>query len=103
MSRKTLLSVAAILLAASGLAYCFQVLPTDFLPQTAGDSQYGNVGLFQASSDREDCLRECRERFGLGWGPNDPLARAYARCVQDCEQQFWQDFDRRTKDLERKE
>ena len=89
MSRETLFSIAAILLAASGLAYCFQAHPAD-----------GNIGLFQ-SSEREDCLRECRERYGLVMGPNDPRANLYARCVQDCEQQFWQDFDRRTKDVER--
>lgn len=101
MSWKTLLLLAAaVLLALSGLAYCFQLHPEDFLPLAAVDSEYGNIGLFQ-SGEREDCLRDCRERFGLAWGPNDPRARAYARCVQDCEQQFWQDFDRRSKDLER--
>ncbi|MBI4964818.1 MAG: hypothetical protein HY913_16200 [Desulfomonile tiedjei] len=100
MKRETMFSATAILLALAGFAYCFQVRPADSPTQAAGGPQYGNIDLFQGASGRDDCLRDCRERYGVMFGPNDPRANLYARCVQECEQQFWQDFDRREKDLE---
>ncbi len=100
--KSSLLSAAAVLAIFSGLDYHLQAEPAEFLLGVGAESLPGNVDLHQDSFDRETCERDCREAYG-GWsgGPNDPRARLYARCIQNCEQQFWKDYDRRMRNLER--
>jgi hypothetical protein len=102
MNRKSLLlSAAAALLVFSGFEYHLQAQPVEF-PLWAGAESLRSTGVpLDAGSDREFCLQDCRQRFGpWGGGRDDPRGRLYARCVQDCENQFWQDYDRRMRDLE---
>jgi hypothetical protein len=102
-NRKSLLLLAAAVLAiSSGLGYHLQAQPVESLLGVGAESLSGSVDLYQDSFDRETCERDCREAYG-GWpgGSNDPRARLYARCIQDCERQFWQDYDRRMRNLER--
>ena len=103
MNRKSfLLSAAAVLAIFSGLDYHLQAQPAEFLLGVGAESLSGNVGLHQDSFDRETCLQDCRERYGpWAGGRDDPRGRLYAQCVQDCERQFWKDYDRRMRDLER--
>ncbi|MGO9571414.1 MAG: hypothetical protein ACLP5H_28145 [Desulfomonilaceae bacterium] len=103
MNRKTiLLSAAVILLVFSGLEYYLQAQSSEFPLGVTGESRYGRIDLLQGGFDRETCERDCREQYGVSFGPrDDPRARLYARCIQECERQFWKDFDSRTRDLER--
>jgi hypothetical protein len=53
-----------------------------------------------AQFDRDGCLRSCESLKPIGrgmgaWG-------AYQRCVADCERQFWDEFDEKVRDAERK-
>jgi hypothetical protein len=105
MNRKSLLlSAAAVLLVLSGLEHYLQAQPVEFRLRAGAESLRNNAELFDAGTDREFCLQDCRERFGpWAGGGDDPRGRLYARCVQDCENQFWQDYDRRMRDLEQEE
>ncbi len=52
----------------------------------------------QGDFDRDGCLRSCdwlKPRVGAGsWA-------AYSNCVAECERAFWDEFNRKEKDLER--
>jgi hypothetical protein len=97
-----LLSAAAVLAIFWGLDYHLQAQPAEFLLGVGAESLSGNVGLHQDSFDRETCEQDCRERYGgLGGARDDPRARLYGLCIQECERQFWKDYDRRMRNLER--
>jgi hypothetical protein len=103
MNRKTiLLSAVAVLLVLSGFEYYLQAQPVEFPLWAEAESLRSMAEPLDAGTDREFCLQDCRERFGpWGGGGDDPRGRLYARCVQDCERQFWQDYDRGMRDLEK--
>jgi hypothetical protein len=103
MTRKTLLTIAAtVLLSFSGFEYYLQAQSSEFPLGIGAESQYGKVGLHEDDFDRGVCEQDCRDQYGGVFGsPDDPRARLYARCLQECERQFWKKFDRRTKELER--
>ncbi|MEW6348025.1 MAG: hypothetical protein AB1646_03120 [Thermodesulfobacteriota bacterium] len=65
--------------------------------------------------DRQACETDCRSRFGVnpwaaeegsspywrgGGGSSFPY-EAFAQCMQQCNERFWKDHDRRMRDLER--
>ena len=103
MNRKSLLlSAAAALLIFSGFEYHLQAQPAEFLLGVGAELLSGNVDLYQDSFDRGTCEQDCREAYGGVIGrSDDPRARLYARCIQECERQFWRDYDRRVRDMER--
>jgi hypothetical protein len=62
--------------------------------------------------DLNYCQRECRARFGIdlesdivehfrGGGSRTGNYYAYANCIAACNAQFWKEFDRKTKDMEK--
>jgi hypothetical protein len=55
--------------------------------------------------DREACEQACRTRYmGLGVFKDDGSDYALMSldsCMQDCNRQFWEDFDAKSSDLER--
>ena len=64
----------------------------------------GIVVQSEEGFDREDCLEECRLKYGgdmfflqggrQGGGGNWRIrARLYFRCVERCERAFWKEFD----------
>lgn len=55
------------------------------------------------SFDREACEADCRSTYGVdsyglqrrgGHGGDTGTYYLYARCIQDCNDRFWKDFDR---------
>ncbi|MBI4965104.1 MAG: hypothetical protein HY913_17655 [Desulfomonile tiedjei] len=63
-------------------------------------AQYGSSGAF----DRDSCIQNCRDWIGLyQWGGGRGYDRSYlyARCIQDCDSRFWNEFDRKMDDLKR--
>lgn len=102
MNRKALLlSAAAVLLVFGGLEYYLHAQQVENPLGTTVDPRCGKVDLLDEGADRELCQQDCRERFGAFGGYDNPRARAYARCIQDCDRQFWRDYDRRFRDLDR--
>ena len=103
MNRKSLLlSAAAALLIFSGFEYHLQAQPAEFLLGVGAELLSGNVDLYQDSFDRGTCEQDCRERYwGVVGQSDDPRSRLYGLCIQECERQFWKDYDRRVRDMER--
>jgi hypothetical protein len=64
----------------------------------------GATGPAQSASDampelkREDCIEDCWFTFGSDY--SDAGRRMLTRCLRECEQQYWDDFDAQMKDLE---
>jgi hypothetical protein len=59
-------------------------------------AQYGSGGAL----DRDSCIQSCREWVGTyAWGFRGDRggysSYLYAKCVQDCDTQFWNEFDRK--------
>jgi hypothetical protein len=89
--------------------------PTEFIPGILNESGLPGIRLMQHGTggygygegfDREGCEADCRDQFGIspyawGFGDRTPGYYAYARCIQGCENSFWKDFDRRTRQLEK--
>jgi hypothetical protein len=50
--------------------------------------------------DRDGCLRNCQSLRPVG-GSRAGWA-IYQRCMADCEREFWNEFDEKIEDLERK-
>jgi hypothetical protein len=102
MTRKTaFLAAAAALLVLSGLDYYLVAQPTEFVAGVGTESRYGSIGLQEQDFDRTVCQQDCVEKYGgPSSGANTPRTRLYALCMQECERQFWKQFDRRTKELE---
>ena len=103
MNRKTLLlTAAAVLLVLSGLEYYLEAQPAEFPAGIGAESRYGNVDLHDETFSRETCEQDCDEKYGGVTGRSDnPRSRLYALCILECERQFWRDYDRRVRDLER--
>jgi hypothetical protein len=63
--------------------------------------------------DRESCEQTCRYNYGVspipeveeqGWGGGGgywPGYNLYANCIDSCNRQYWQDFDRKMENLKR--
>jgi len=59
--------------------------------------------------DREDCNQQCAYdygfdlyRFGGGGGWDSSLVREYQRCLERCDQKYWNSYDREMDELDRK-
>jgi hypothetical protein len=56
--------------------------------------------------DRYACERDCRRRFGMtlyfapAGGSHTSGYQGLAECVQECNTQYWKEFDRRTREIE---
>jgi hypothetical protein len=103
INRKTvLLTAVTALLVLSGLDYSLGAQPMEFVPEVGSESPYGNVGLQEQDFDQTVCQDDCMEKYGAPVsGANGPRVRLYALCMQECERQFWKQFDHRTRELER--
>jgi len=65
-------------------------------------AQYGGGGAL----DRDSCIQSCRDwitpfAWGFGGGRGGYSNYQYARCVQECDAQFWNEFDRKMDRLKR--
>ncbi len=68
-----------------------------------------SMETMQSGFDRETCEQDCRSRYGVDiyfetqqWGRGGhsrPGYYLYANCIQQCNQRFWKEFDRRTEGL----
>ncbi len=60
------------------------------------------------------CQQDCRSRYGVDpyadeegmspyrrGGSGGGMYELYAQCIQDCNERFWRDYDRKMRDLER--
>jgi hypothetical protein len=58
-----------------------------------------------ADFDRQACERACRTRYGGPGVFNDDDSghklMSLDSCMQDCDRRFWDDFDRKTDEMER--
>ncbi len=53
----------------------------------------------QGAFDRDSCLRGCAWLKPIGRGHGGWIN--YQNCMAECERRFWNDFDDKTRDLER--
>jgi hypothetical protein len=62
-------------------------------------AQYG--GSYGGSFDRDSCIQSCQDWIGVyQWGGRGGYSSyLYARCIQDCDSRFWNEFDRKMDDL----
>ena len=65
-------------------------------------AQYG--GDLGGPLDRDSCIQSCREwltpyAWGFRGGRGGYSSYQYSRCVQACDTQFWNEFDRKMDDL----
>lgn len=94
--------------AASPINFMNPALGHIALCSSAGIVQQDDFGNF----DRETCELTCRSRYGVGpipyveeqgWGGrrggNSGGYYLYANCIDSCNRQYWQDFDRKMDDL----
>ncbi len=91
--------------------------PINFLNPALGNMALcSSVRLVQQDDfgnfDRESCEQSCRSRYGVGplpyveeqqWGGRGGGDYGgyylYASCIDSCNRQYWQDFDRKMDDL----
>jgi hypothetical protein len=63
------------------------------------------AALCRADFDREACERACRSRYmGPGVfksGDSGHQLMSLDSCIQECERQFWEDFEKKTSDKEK--
>jgi len=93
--------------AASPINFMNPALGHIALCSSAGIVQQDDFGNF----DRESCELSCRSRYGVGpipyveeqaWGWRGWDSGGYylyANCIDSCNRQYWQDFDRKMDDL----
>jgi len=107
MNRFSLVLIGVIVAALAGLALYNTAYSEILLP----DNQTG-VSLIQSDGnfDRESCEQNCRSLYGVdpyfrGGGGFGDRGRfyVYAQCVDSCNNKFWKEFDRRTRDLQKDE
>jgi|GEM_PF-1849954 len=70
--------------------------PEPFEPQVA----------FPGEFDLEGCEQDCRSKFGVdpyfvggGSGMDTSVWRLFSICIQNCNRDYWKDYDRRMKRL----
>jgi hypothetical protein len=90
--------------------------PINFMNPALGNvALCSSVRLLQQDDfgnfDRETCEQSCRSRYGVGpipymeeqgWGGGggySPGYNLYAYCIDSCNRQYWNDFDRKMDDL----
>jgi len=93
--------------AASPINFMNPALGHIALCSSMGIVQQDDFGNF----DRESCELSCRSRYGVGplpyveeqawgWSGGDYGGYyLYANCIDSCNRQYWQDFDRKMDDL----
>jgi hypothetical protein len=104
MAKKTLFStIATIFLVFAGVGYLLQA---DSVIGMESESDGHGETLVQADFDREGCEWNCRERYGMelyrrGIGRSRNNYYLYARCIQDCNNRFWKEYDREMRELQK--
>lgn len=100
MNSTYILSAAAFVavLVLSGMAGLAAAQPPVMLAQYGGD--------LGGPLDRDSCIQNCRDwvtpyAWGFRGGRRGYNGYLYAKCVQDCDTQFWNEFDRKMDDLKR--
>jgi hypothetical protein len=110
------MGTALLLLFGAFLSTASAASPINFMNPAVGNialcssvrlAQYDDFGNF----DRESCEQSCRSRYGVGpipymeeqqWGGGgsySPGYYLYASCIDSCNRQYWQEFDRKMRDL----
>jgi len=110
------MGTALLLLFGAFLSTASAASPINFMNPAVGNialcssvrlAQYDDFGNF----DRESCEQSCRSRYGVGplpyveeqgWGDGgsySPGYYLYASCIDSCNRQYWNDFDRKMDDL----
>ena len=106
MRTRRIVTICSILFIC-GIGQVTQAMPSERFMNSNTSYSLTDEGIVTMAFDREGCESDCKSRFGFelyagsGQGGRNPMYYAYAACIQECNQRFWKDFDRRTRDLER--
>jgi len=89
-------AVFVVVMVLSGMAGLAVAQPPVMLAQYGGD--------LGGPLDRDSCIQSCRDwvtpyAWGFRRGYGGYNSYLYAKCVQDCDTQFWNEFDRKMDDL----
>ncbi len=116
MTGTAAVGVTLMLVFGSFLPAAYADSPTSFIIPALGNVRLcSDVRLVQTDDfgnfDRESCEQSCRGRYGVGpipyveeqgWGGRGRGFGGYylyAQCIDSCNRQYWQDFDRKMEDL----
>ncbi|MBI5249553.1 MAG: hypothetical protein HY912_08665 [Desulfomonile tiedjei] len=103
MMRIATVFIGLVVVAMAGLAGNASALSPEFLMTQANGY---TLNQYDGNFDKESCEQNCRSLYGAspyymgGGGGDRGRYYVYAQCVQDCNTQFWKEFDRNTRSLE---
>jgi hypothetical protein len=116
MTGTAVMGTTLLLLFGAFLSTASAASPINFMNPALGNmalcssvrlAQYDDFGNF----DRDSCEQSCRGRYGVGpipyveeqgWGGRGGDYGGYylyAQCIDSCNRQYWNDFDRKMDDL----